>query len=138
MNLSADPIASSDDHPVQPTAQWAFWLVAALGTVVLCLAWVWYGLAFSEEMSEQCKALAADNTMQGTGLLFGGVPLVLAHLLVLIPLLAIGSRTHSTRARGIMRAIVATAVASGIGIAVSELLWSGSLFTMSAAHAGCS
>jgi hypothetical protein len=119
-------------------AQAAFWTIAAIGTVVLCLAWFWYGLSFFDEMTEQCKAVAASSSMTGTGLLFAGPPVVFAHFAVLLPLLLIGARYRSPRRSGILLAVVAVLVVSALGIAVNELLWSGDLFAMSAGAAQCS
>lgn len=116
----------------------AFWLVAGIGTIVLCIAWFWYGLTFFDEMTEQCKAVAAGSTSAGTGLLLGGIPLVFAYVFVLLPLLLIGARYHSPRSRGILLALGVVAAASALSIGLNELLWMGDLFAMSAAHAGCS
>lgn len=115
----------------------AFWIVASIGVPVLCLGWFVYGLAFFEEMTEACKSIAADESPTGIGFLLGGVPLVVAHLVVLVPLLLIGARSHSQRAVGIALAVAAVVVASGLGIAVNELVWTGDLFTMTGNHAQC-
>lgn len=149
MSLSDDPFAglggngssyTPEEHSgwYSPGRQDAFWTVAAIGTVVVCLAWFWYGLAFSEEMTEQCKAVMASSSMAGTGLLLGGVPLVIAHLAVLLPLLLIAAKYRSPRRTGIIVAVVVVLVASALGIAVNELVWSGNLFAMSADAAQCS
>lgn len=146
MNPSADPSAAlggNDSARVrEPSGAWhsagglaAFWSVAAIGPFVLCVAWVWYGFAFFEEMTEQGKAVAASNTMAGLGLMVGGIPLIVAHLIVLWPLLVLGANYYSRRGVGILLAVVAVAVASAAGIAVGELVWTGNLFAMSAAHA---
>lgn len=149
MSLSTDPFAGlggngsahiPEERPGWSSAkgQAAFWTIAAIGTVVLCLAWFWYGFSFFEEMTEQCKAVAASSSMAGTGVLFAGPPVVFAHLAVLLPLLLIGAKYRSPRRTGILFAVVAVLVASALGIAVNELLWSGELFAMSADAAQCS
>jgi len=118
-------------------ARAAFWVVAGSGALVFCLAWFWYGLAFNEEMTEQCKSLAAGSSESGLGLLLGGVPLVFVHIVFLVSLLSVGTKYHAQRARGAVLALVAIAVASAIGIGVNELVWTGDLFAMSAEHAQC-
>lgn len=149
MNPSDDPFAGlgSDGSARfrEPLVGWssdgarlAFWLIAIAGTAVLCLAWFWYGLAFFDEMTEQCKSVAAGSSSAGTGLLLGGLPLVLSYLVILILLLLVGAKYHSQRRRGLLIALLAVAVASVISIGVNELVWTGDLFAMSAAHAGCS
>jgi len=144
MNLSGDASAGAgavNRSALAPSGGWhsgggqlAFWLIASIGTIVLCVAWFWYGLSFFEEMTEQGKAVAASSSMAGFGLLVGGIPLVIAHVLVLVRLLVIGAKYHSRRAVGIVFALLAVSVASALGIAVNELLWTGDLFAMSAAH----
>ena len=149
MNLSDDPFAGlggdGNERVREPVVGWssdgsrlAFWLIGAAGTVVLCVAWFWYGLVFLDEMTEQCKAVAAGSSSVGTGLLLGVPPLVVAYLVILIPLLLVGAKYHSRRSRGLLLALLTVAVASAISIGVNELLWTGNLFAMSAAHAGCS
>jgi hypothetical protein len=150
MSLSDDAFAglggkSSAAHIPEQRPGWsstggraAFWTVTAIGTILICLGWFWYGLSFFEEMTEQCKALAADSSMAGQGLLFAGTPLVFAHCVVLLPLLLIGAKYRSPRRAGILSAVVAVLVASALGIAVNELVWSGDLFAMSADAAQCS
>lgn len=148
MSHSDDPVVglvgNGSAHILQERLGWsstggkvAFWTVTAIGTIVFCLAWFWYGLAFSEEMAEQCKALVAHTSMAGQGLLLAGPPLVFAHLAVSLPLLLIGVKYRSPRRVGILFAVVAFLGASALGIAVNELLWSGQLFTMSADAAQC-
>lgn len=117
--------------------QLAFWLIAVAGTIVLCVGWFWYGLSFSEEMTEQCRSVAANSSMAGFGLAFGGIPLVIIHVLTLVPLLVIGAMYYSKRTSGVALAVFVVAAASGFGIIVNELLWEGQLFTMSAASSGC-
>ena len=142
MTQSGDPFAGlgaggGSARVRQPPRGWrsyggrdAFWLVAGFGAVLLCVAWVWYGMAFHEEMTEQGKALSAGTTMAGFGFAFGGIPLIIAHLLVLVPLLAIGLKYHSRRAVGIVQPLAAVGIASVLGITVAQLLWAGMLFTM--------
>lgn len=115
----------------------AFWLVAGAAAFVLCLAWFWYGLSFNEEMTEQCKSLAAGDSEAGNGLLFGLPPLVLAHAVFLVSLLLVGRRNHERPRTGALLGLVALVAASALGIALNELLWAGELFTMSAANAQC-
>lgn len=143
-----DPFAGLDgagSGPVrEPRIGWrsdaaraAFWIVAGGGAVLLCAGWFWYGFAFFEEMTEHCKSLAAGSSETGFGLVVGGIPVALVHILVLVSLLLIGANYHSRRTVGLVLALVAVTVASALGIAANQLLWTGQLFTMSAAHAGC-
>ncbi|MGV8912425.1 MAG: hypothetical protein ACOH14_07395 [Rhodoglobus sp.] len=118
--------------------QLSFWLITSVGTIVLCVAWAWYGLSFFEEMTEQCKSVAAGSSEAGFGLVVGGIPLVIVHVLIFVPMLVIGAKSYSKRADGVVLAVVVVVAASGFGIVVSELLWAGKLFTMSAAQSGCS
>lgn len=140
-----DRLIGDGSAPVdEPNVGWhsaggraAFWIVAGAGALVLCLAWFWYGLSFFEEMTEQCKSLAAGSSESGLGLLFGAPPLVLVYLLLLVSLLLIGTKYHSRPRRGALLALVVIAAASALGIAVNELLWTGDLFAMSAERAQC-
>ncbi len=109
-----------------------FWVLASFGLLALCAAWFWYGLAFSEEMTEQGKSLAAGSSGAGTGLLLGVPPLVFVHLAVLIPLLVIGAKYHSRPDRGVVLALIVVAVAGAVGIVLGQVLWGGCLFAMSA------
>lgn len=149
MSHSDDPFAGlggEDSARVRETqAGWrslegreAFWLVAAIGTVVLFAAWFWYGLSFFDEMTEQCKSAASGSTSAGSAALLAGPPLLLAYLVMLIPLLLISTKYHWQRLRGALLTLVVIAAASGVAIAANELLWAGNLFAMSAAHAECS
>src|SRR4051812_35138862 len=87
MSSSDDPFAGLGEDGSgrvhEPSVGWrsargqaAFWIVAGTGALLLGLAWFWYGLAFLEEMTEECKSLAAGSSSAGIGFVFGGVPLV--------------------------------------------------------------
>ena len=108
----------------------AFWTVAGIGPLVLCVAWFLYGFAYFEEMTEAGKAVAAGSSSAGTGMLLGGIPLIVAHGLLLLTLLLIGASNHWRRTVAVLQALIAVAVASAVGIAVNQLLWEGRLFTM--------
>jgi hypothetical protein len=121
----------------RPSAGWSdrgaarwFWTFSAIGVVAMIAAWQVFGVAYEEEMSEQPKALAAGTTMAGTGALLGGVPLVIAHLAGLVALSVIAMRGRAVMWTGIVYAVVATAIASGIGLLVAHVLWGGQLFMM--------
>lgn|SRR5690349_24490035 len=109
-------------------ARTGFWVVASLGMVAATIAWTWYGGAQFEAQSEQPKALSAGTTMAGFAELFGGAPLVLAHLLGLVLLLLFGWWGYGKR--GIAMALVALIVASLIGIVVAQFLFAGDLFEL--------
>jgi hypothetical protein len=109
-------------------ARRGFWVVASLGAVAAAIAWTWYGGAQFEAQSEQPKALSAGTTMAGFAELFGGVPLVIAHLLGLVLLLLFGWWGYGKR--GIAMALVAFVGTSLIGIIVAQILFAGELFEL--------
>jgi ABC-type uncharacterized transport system permease subunit len=104
--------------------------LSVIGVLVMIVAWLWFGAAYEEEMSEQPKALGAGTTMAGTGALFGGVPLALAHAAGLVTLAAIAVSGRAKRWTGFVYAVLAVTLASSIGILVAQLFWSGQLFLM--------
>lgn len=149
MTDADDPFAGLDGDGSAPVYQrnygWrsdgrrdAFWLVVGSAAIVLCVAWFWYGLSFNEEMTEQCKSLAAGDSEEGIGWLLGGPPLVLAHIVFFVSLLLVGRRNHEQPRTGALLGLVALVAASALGIGVNQLVWTGELFTMSAEHAQCS
>jgi hypothetical protein len=105
-------------------------VLSVVGVVVMIVAWNWFGLAHEEEMTEQPKALAAGSTEAGFGAVVGGVPLVFAHLVGLVLLAIVAVRGRAKRWTGFVYAVVAVALASGIGIVVAQVLWAGELFMM--------
>lgn len=109
----------------------SFWILAAVGLVVMIAAWVWFGAAMFEEMSEQPKAVSAGTTMEGFGSVIGGIPLVVAHLagVAILSAVAIEGRRHWT---GGAYALIAVATTSAVGLCVAQLLWAGALFEMGA------
>jgi hypothetical protein len=111
--------------------------VASLGTFALSLAWFWYGFAFFDEMTEECKAATAGTTSAGLGAFVGGVPLALVYFVVLLALILIGLTRHSPRRYGALLAVLVIMGASAIGICAGQLLWDGALFAMSAENAAC-
>jgi hypothetical protein len=116
-------------------ARAGFWVIAALGPLASVLSWIWYAMAQFEAQSEQCKALAADTTMAGFAELWGGVPLVAAHLVGLVVLVPLGWRAYGRR--GIAMAIAAVLVASVIGVAVAQFLAEGALFELGVDNTAC-
>ncbi|MGX5681107.1 hypothetical protein ACWKWO_06940 [Schumannella luteola] len=102
------------------------------------MAWLWYGFVFFDEMTEACKAIAAGSSSKGLGALIGGVPVALAYLLVLIPLAAIAVKNYSRKTGGLLLVVVVLAAATVLSVGLSELVWDGNLFAMSADHAECS
>ena len=117
------------------SARIGFWTVAALGPLGATVAWVWYGFAQFEAQTEQCKALAAGTTEAGFAELFGGIPLILLHLVGLIALVALGWRSY--RRRGLAYAAVAFVIASAVGIGIAQLLWAGDLFQLGINNTNC-
>ncbi|MBT2486443.1 hypothetical protein J7E28_17240 [Microbacterium sp. ISL-108] len=106
----------------------AFWVIAAFGIPAAAVAWNWYALAQFEAQSEQSKALSAQTTMAGFAEVWGGVPLVLAHIVGLVTLFVLGWKGY--RGRGIALAMGAVVIASVIGIGITQLLWAGELFQL--------
>ena len=90
-------------------------------------AWMLLPLASLEEVTEQGKAVATGSTMAGTTLLFGVLPLVLAHLIGLGLLCSIGGAGRLERKRGALRGAAMVLVASGIGLAAAWVLSGGEL-----------
>ena len=95
---------------------------------MLAVVSVWHGFAQFEAQTEQGKALAAGTTMAGSAELSGGVPLVIAHMIGLGVLIVLGWRGY--RAPGIACAVVAILIASGVGIAIAQLVWGGERFQL--------
>ena len=66
MSPSADPfvgLGENSKRVCEPASGWlpgsgrlAFWVIAAIGTSLLCVAWFWYGLAFFDEMTVRCNS----------------------------------------------------------------------------------
>lgn len=111
---------------VSPGARIGFWVLAGVGAIIMAVAWTWYGSSHLEAESEQGKALAVGKTMEGFAEVVGGIPLAVSHLLGLIILLILG--WLGWRSKGLVFGIVAVVVASFIGIAVAQILFSGELF----------
>lgn len=135
-------MAVSDDHVAGPEGAsrqhsgWrsaggraAFWSVAIAGVLVLCAAWAWYGLAYSEEMTDSA---GGPTTGAGIGMSLGTVPVIAVHGLLLLVLALIGAMSHVRPWVGLLLAVFVVAVESGVGIAVNQVLWAGCLFAMSA------
>ena len=104
----------------------AFWICAGAGVLAMTVAWCWFGFAVYEEYSEQGKALAAGTSMDGFAAFFGGIPLVLAHLIGLILLLILG--WCGWRIHGIFIGVAAVSSASLIGLGVAQILFEGRVF----------
>ncbi|MDQ1075403.1 MULTISPECIES: hypothetical protein [Microbacterium] len=112
-----------------------FWVLSALGVVMAVASWLWFGMAFEEEMSDQPKALSAGTTMAGFGFQFGTVPLLVAHAIGVLTLgLTVFPRQPRT-GRGWRYAMVSVAVASLIGMVAAQVLFGGRLFLMGAGAA---
>ncbi|WP_395245424.1 hypothetical protein ACGGZK_06335 [Agromyces sp. MMS24-K17] len=121
--------------PPPRAARIGFWAVAALGPFAALLSWGWFGLAQIEAQTEQCKALAANTSMAGFGELVGGVPLIVAHVVGLAVLVALGRKGYGQH--GIAIAIAAVLVASLIGLGVVLYLTGGALFDAGVGSASC-
>ena len=145
MTVSDDPfvgLGGGGPRVRQPIRGWrsengraAFWVVAAIGVPVLCVAWFWYGLAYQEEMTDNDPGPGSSTTGIGLGMSLGGIPVIFVHGLLLLILALIGATYHTRRLTGILLAVFAVALGSGVGIAVNQLLWAGCLFAMSAEQA---
>ena len=100
----------------------AFWSLTVLGAVVMCGAWLWLGLAGTEQVTESAKAPPGDTSTEGIFVLFGAVPLVLAHLLGLAVLRWTAPRARGGRGRRWVVASAAVLATSAIGLAVAMLV----------------
>lgn len=103
-----------------------FWLFAGIGILVIVFAWCWYGLAQLEAETDQGKALTAGTTMDGFALTFGGIPLIMAHVIGLAILMPLGWQRW--RLPGLAYGLIAVVAASIIGIGAGQLLFGGELF----------
>lgn len=106
-----------------------FWVSAGIGALVICAAWLQYGLAGLEEMTDMEEPSGSPSRIL---MLFGTVPLTVVHGLVVVVLVSMGARFHTRRAVGVALAISAVAVASAVGVVLGQLLFAGCLFAMSA------
>ena len=104
-----------------------FWLLAIAGLIVMTGAWILLPLASLEEVTEQGKALAAGTTMAGTTLVFGVLPLVIAHATGLLILCSIGVQGRYDRWRGFWLGVAAVLAASIIGLTATLILSGGRL-----------
>jgi hypothetical protein len=109
----------------------AFSSLTVLGAPFMCGAWAWLALASTEQVTESAKAPPGDTSTDGLFVMFGVVPLVLAHLLGLVILRSIAPRERDERRGSWAMAAVAVLVTSGIGLAVALQLNGGVLLTPS-------
>ncbi|PYY39003.1 hypothetical protein [Curtobacterium sp. MCPF17_046] len=107
----------------------AFWSLTVLGAPIMCGAWIWLTLASTEQVSESAKAPPGDTSTDGFFVMFGVVPLVLAHLLGLVILRSIAPRERDARGTSWTMAAVAVLVTSGVGLAVALQVNGGVLLT---------
>ncbi len=107
-----------------------FWALAVFGVFALSAAWVWFGMAFEEEMSDQPKAVSAGTTMAGFGAGFGIPPLVFAHVVGLVVLGLTAFPGSRRTARVWVWAVACVAIASIVGLLVAEWFYGGRLFLM--------
>src|SRR5699024_8279265 len=106
------PLRGQRPRWVNPGFAIAFWLFAVVGVFVMIAAWFWFGLAYFEEQTEQCKAPNAGATMDELGALFGALPLVIVHLISLAILCPIAMKGRRSLRSGAVLAVIAVAVAS--------------------------
>lgn len=108
-----------------------FGVLAIVGLFVMTGAWLLLPLASLEELTEQGKAVAAGTTMEGTTVLYGVVPLVLAHVVGLLILCSIGVSGRYDRRVGLGLGVAAVAAASLVGLIVTLILSGGQLIATS-------
>ena len=96
-----------------------FCSLTVLGAVVMCGAWLWLGLASTEQVTESAKAPPGDTSTEGLFVIFGVVPLVIVHLLGLAILQWTAPRARGDRGTRWIMAAAAVLVASAVGLAVA-------------------
>ncbi|MBZ4487138.1 hypothetical protein LQ938_15155 [Microbacterium sp. cx-55] len=115
-----------------------FWVFGTLGAVlVMPVAWTWFGWAFSEERTDECRALAAGTSMGGYGALLGLVPLIVVYAIGAVVLWSTAAAGKRTRSSAVGHVLVVMIAGTAIGIAVAQFLLAGQLFVGGAAAASC-
>lgn len=97
--------------------------------LIFAVAWVWCGMSYEEQFSEQSKAVSAGSTMEGWGFTVGSVPVLVFHALV-----AIGAffAVRDGGRRGVLAslalALVLVVAVSLPGFVAVQLLYGGTMF----------
>lgn len=99
-----------------------FWVLAVAGAAVMFVAWGWMATSWIDEILEEPRARAAGTTVQGTAMVVGGVPLVIAHLLGFTVLVPAARSAGASRGRAFGYAGAAIGVASLIGVLTAQFL----------------
>lgn len=126
MELVPSRMAIASNHPsaIPAGSGWkstgtaiVFWLLAAIGVVVMVGAWFLLAIAGLEEITEQPKALAAGTTMAGTTFLLGVLPLIAVHLAGFAIVMPYGAYARHERRSGLWLGAAVVVCDSVIGLA---------------------
>ena len=93
------------------------------------VAWVWCGMSYEEEFSEQSKAVSAGSTMEGWGFTIGLVPVLVLHALIAIG--AFFAVRDGGRRRVLLSAMLALALVATVslpGFVAVQMLYGGTMF----------
>ncbi|WP_187977983.1 hypothetical protein [Mycetocola sp. JXN-3] len=110
-----------------------FWVCAVVGVAVMFAAWFLLSVASLEEATDQSRALAAGESMAGTALLWGVLPLVLVHIAGLAILIPAGRRARANPKMGGLLGTITVIAASAIGFVLVLLVTNGVLFKLASA-----
>ncbi len=103
--------------------------MAVVAVVIFAFAWIWCGMAYAEEFSEEPKAQAAGTTMAGWGLGWGLVPVLVFHGLVVIGgIVALRDGGRRGVLVSIVSALALVALVSLPGFVAVQLLFGGTMF----------
>ncbi|OAN39773.1 hypothetical protein [Microbacterium sp. H83] len=99
------------------------------GVIFFAFAWVWCGMSYEEQFSEQGRSVAAESSMEGWGFATGLVPVLVFHALVAIALL-FALRDGGRRGWSASLALTPLVLAalSLPGFITVQLLYGGSMF----------
>ncbi|MFJ4997751.1 hypothetical protein ACIP5T_06340 [Microbacterium sp. NPDC088619] len=97
--------------------------------LIFAVAWVWCGMSYEEQFSEQSKAVSAGSTMEGWGFTVGLVPVLVFHALVAIgAFLAVRDGGRRGVLASLALALVLVVAVSLPGFVAVQLLYGGTMF----------
>lgn len=108
----------------------AGWVGVALFLLALfAVAWVWCGMSYAEEFSEEAKAQSAGTTMVGWGFAWGLIPVLVLHALVAVGVFV---AVHDGGRRRVLSSVATTAVVMLLtslpGFVAAQMLFGGTMF----------